>query len=143
MSGSPAAPCLTLDTVRPKSVFQLCLVFASLGLVLAVALPLWRPLILGAVLAAALAPWHDGLSTRLHGRRSLAAVLMLLALVLLVLLRVTRLYQSEALSSRARREIRDEIQRAHAGIVEAIVARDTPLARQRMRRHLDAIAAAL
>ena len=86
MRGSPAAPCLTLDTVRPKSVFQLCLVFASLGLVLAVALPLWRPLILGAVLAAALAPWHDGLSTRLHGRRSLAAALMLIGLILLVLL---------------------------------------------------------
>ena len=72
--------------MRPKSVFHLSLVFASLALLLAVAFPLWKPLLLGAVLAAALAPWHDWLSTRLHGRRSLAAVLMLLALVLLVLL---------------------------------------------------------
>ena len=72
--------------MRPRSVFHLSLVFASLAFLIAVAIPLWKPLLLGAVLAATLAPWHDWLSTRLHGRRSLAAVLMLLALVLLVLL---------------------------------------------------------
>jgi len=79
----------------------------------------------------------------LHGTIGDVAGNRVLELVLLVLVRVTRLYQSEALSSRARRDIRDEIQRAHAGIVEAVVARDRPLAQQRMRRHLDAIAAAL
>jgi predicted PurR-regulated permease PerM len=72
--------------VRPKSVFQVTLVFGSLALLLAVALPLWKPLLIGSVLAAALVPWHDWLSSRLHGRRSLAASLMLIALVLMVLL---------------------------------------------------------
>jgi len=72
--------------VRPRSVFQVSLVFASLALLLAVALPLWKPLLIGAVLAAAVLPWHDWLSARLRGRPKLAATLMVVGLVLLVLL---------------------------------------------------------
>ena len=72
--------------MRPKSVFRLTLVFVSVALVLAVAAPLWKPLLVGAVLATALLPWHDWLSNRMGGRRSLAALLFVAGLVLLVLL---------------------------------------------------------
>ena len=68
-----------------RSIFELTLVYGSLALLLAVVFPLWKPLLVGAVLAAALAPWHDWLSARLRGRRGLAAGLLLIALVLLVL----------------------------------------------------------
>jgi len=68
-----------------RSIFELTLVFGSLALLFAVVFPLWKPLLVGAVLAAALTPWHDWLSARLRGRRGLAAGLLLLGLVLLVL----------------------------------------------------------
>jgi predicted PurR-regulated permease PerM len=72
--------------MRPKSVFHLTLVFVSIGLLLAVAFPLWKPLLVGAVLATGLLPWHDRLSGRLRGRRNLAAALLVIGLILLVLL---------------------------------------------------------
>ncbi len=72
--------------MRPKSVFHLTLVFVSVALVLAVAAPLWKPLLVGSVLATALFPWHDWLSNRMGGRRSLAALLFVAGLVVLVLL---------------------------------------------------------
>ncbi len=72
--------------VRPKSVFQLTLVFVSIALVLAVASPIWKPLLVAAVLATGLVPRHDRLSSRLGGRRGLAALLFVVGLVLLVLL---------------------------------------------------------
>src|SRR3954463_5798920 len=74
-----------VPTVRSsRSIFELTLVYGSLALLLAVVYPLWRPLLVGAVLAAALTPWHDRLSARLRGRRGLAAGLLLVGLVLLV-----------------------------------------------------------
>src|SRR5712664_2853873 len=72
--------------VRPKSLFHLALVFVSLALLLAVAYPLWKPLLIGAVLAATLLPWHDRLSGLLRGRRHLAAALVLIGIILLLLL---------------------------------------------------------
>src|SRR3954447_7329278 len=75
----------TVRGVRPKSLFHLSLVLVSVALVLAVILPLWKPMLLGAVLATTLIPTHDRLSARLRGRRNLAAALMVIALVLLVL----------------------------------------------------------
>lgn len=72
--------------MRSRPVFRLVLVFAAVALLLAVVSPLWKSLLTGAVLAAALAPWHDRLSVRLRGRRSLSAALLLVGLVLLVLL---------------------------------------------------------
>jgi predicted PurR-regulated permease PerM len=74
-----------LGGVRPKSLFHLTLVVVSIVLVLAVASPLWKPLLIGAVLAATLLRSHDWLSAQLKGRRQLAAALMLIGLVLLVL----------------------------------------------------------
>jgi predicted PurR-regulated permease PerM len=68
-----------------RSIFELTLVYGSLALLLAVVFPLWKPLLVGAVLAATLAPWHDRLSARLRGYRGLAAGLLLVCLVLLVL----------------------------------------------------------
>jgi len=60
-------------------------VAASGALVLAVALPLWQPLLVAAVLAAAVMHWQDRLSAALGGRRHLAGGLFVLALVVLVL----------------------------------------------------------
>jgi predicted PurR-regulated permease PerM len=77
---------LSLLSLPSKSPFHLTLVVASLALLLAVAFPLWKPLLVGAVLAAALTPAHDWLGSRLRGRRSLAATILLVGLVLLVLL---------------------------------------------------------
>ncbi len=58
-----------------------------------------------------------------------------LELVSLVLIRLTRLSQVEH-GERARRAIRPEVVRAHAAIVDAIIAGDHELARHRMTRHL-------
>ena len=71
--------------LRRKSLYRGALVLASGALVLAVALPLWQPLLVAAVLAAAVMPWHDRASAALGGRRQLATALFVLALVLLVL----------------------------------------------------------
>ncbi|HEX9604616.1 MAG TPA: AI-2E family transporter, partial [Myxococcales bacterium] len=71
--------------VRRKSTYRGALVLVSGGLVLAVALPLWQPLLVAAVLAAAVISWHDRLSRALRGRRQLAAALFVAGLVLLVL----------------------------------------------------------
>ncbi len=68
-----------------RSVYHAALVLTSGALVLAVALPLWQPLLVAAVLAASLMPWHDRLSARLRGRPALAAAALLVGLVLLVL----------------------------------------------------------
>ena len=67
-----------------KSLYRGALVFVSGALVLAVALPLWQPLLVAAVLAAAVIAWHDRLSRALGGRRQLAAALLVAALVFLV-----------------------------------------------------------
>src|ERR687887_2462560 len=71
--------------VRPRPWYRTTLVLAPGALVLAVALPLWQPLLVAAVLAAATIRWHDRASETLGGRRQLAAALFVLALVLLVL----------------------------------------------------------
>ena len=83
--GRARAPCLSFPRMRPKAAFRLALVIVALALLVAVALPLWQPLLLGGVLAAALTPAHDWLSARLHGRRSLAAAILLAGVVLLIL----------------------------------------------------------
>src|SRR5690349_10728744 len=75
--------------VRPQSLFEISLMVGSMALLVAVAFPLWKPLFLGAVTAAALLPWHDRLSARLRGRRAVAAMLLLVGLVLPALLALT------------------------------------------------------
>ena len=70
---------------REGSIYRGALVAVSGALVLAVALPLWQPLLIAAVLAATVMPWQDRLSAALGGRRQLAGGLLVLALVLLVL----------------------------------------------------------
>ena len=61
-----------------------------------------------------------------------------LELIVLVLLRLTRLHIVNPTGRRPRALI-DELTRTHGRIVEAILAEDRELARHRMRRHLDAI----
>jgi predicted PurR-regulated permease PerM len=71
--------------VRRTPWYRATLVLATGALVLAVALPLWQPLLVAAVLAAAVIRWHDRTADALGGRRQLAAALFVVALVLLVL----------------------------------------------------------
>jgi predicted PurR-regulated permease PerM len=73
---------------RPQRFFHLGLVLASAALLAAVALPIWKPLLLAAVAAATLLPWHDRLSARLRGRREVAAALLLVGLVMPVVFAV-------------------------------------------------------
>jgi predicted PurR-regulated permease PerM len=85
IAGRPSAKWISFRVRSSRSIYQLTIVYASVALLLAVIFPLWKPLLVGAVLAAALAPRHERLSARLRGRRSLAAGLLLTGLVLLVL----------------------------------------------------------
>ena len=57
----------------------------SIAALIAVGLPLWRPLLLAAVLAGALAQAHEGLVRRVGGRRWLSAALVTAGFVLLLL----------------------------------------------------------
>jgi predicted PurR-regulated permease PerM len=58
---------------------------ASLLLALTIA-PLWRPLVVAAVIAGVVSPWYERLTKRWGGRRSLAATLFTLGTILLILL---------------------------------------------------------
>jgi DNA-binding FadR family transcriptional regulator len=65
-----------------------------------------------------------------------------LELVARVLIRLTRLREAER-PHRAQMEIRKEVHRAHTGIADALLDGDRELARHRLRRHLNAVAASL
>jgi predicted PurR-regulated permease PerM len=58
----------------------------SVLLILAVAWPLWRPLLIAAVLAGVLAPLHEKTLKRLGGRRTLTAALFTAATIILILI---------------------------------------------------------
>lgn len=73
---------------------------------------------------------------RLAGNRALE-------LVLLVLLRLTRLHQARELSPKALGRIRENVLPVHADITAAILEGDAELARHRMRRHLHEVTATL
>src|SRR4051812_19333341 len=57
----------------------------SLLLFAAVLLPVWKPLLVAAVLAGGLGPLHDRLARRLRGHRGLAAALLVVGVILLLL----------------------------------------------------------
>jgi DNA-binding FadR family transcriptional regulator len=79
----------------------------------------------------------------LHAAVAGAARNRVLELVALVLIRLSSLHQTERLALRARRQVRAEVLRAHGAIAAAVESGDRELARHRMRRHLDALAALL
>ena len=64
---------------------------AAAALMIAVVLPLWRPLLVAAVLAGALSPLYESAVRRLGGRRSLGAALFTAATVILILIPVALL----------------------------------------------------
>ncbi len=66
-----------------------------------------------------------------------------LELVLLVLIRLTRLHQARELSAATRRRIRDNVVGSHRDITAAIVDGDAELARHRMRQHLREVTSSL
>jgi len=64
---------------------------AATALIIAVALPLWRPLLVAAVLAGTLSPLYESMVRRLGARRSLGAALFTAATVILILIPVASL----------------------------------------------------
>jgi DNA-binding FadR family transcriptional regulator len=60
-----------------------------------------------------------------------------LELVILVLIRLSRLQPADEFGPEARHQLRTEALRAHAGLADAIESGDAELARRLMRRHLD------
>jgi predicted PurR-regulated permease PerM len=68
---------------RPNGTWVLWL--ASALALIAVGLPLWQPLLLGAVLAGTLSPLHERLAAAVGARRSLSATLVTVGVVLLLL----------------------------------------------------------
>lgn len=63
-----------------------------------------------------------------------------LQLLVLVLLRLTRIHQGSTPRRRVDREAAEGLARVHSRIVDAIAAGDAELARVRMRRHLETLA---
>jgi DNA-binding FadR family transcriptional regulator len=76
----------------------------------------------------------------LHATVAEVAQNRVLHLVALILIRLSRLHQADRLPTRAQKEIRAEVLRTHAGIIEAIAAGDGEVARELMYRHLEALA---
>jgi predicted PurR-regulated permease PerM len=72
------------DRKQPRPLVTLFLL--AVALIAAVALPIWRPLLLAAVIAGPLGGWHDRLARRLGGRRTISAALFTLSVGVLVLL---------------------------------------------------------
>ena len=70
---------------------QMIVTGAATALIIAVALPLWRPLLVAAVLAGTLSPLYEAAVRRLGGRRSLGAGLFTSATVILILIPVALL----------------------------------------------------
>jgi predicted PurR-regulated permease PerM len=64
---------------------------AATALIIAVALPLWRPVLVAAVLAGTLSPLYESAVRRLGGRRSFGAALFTAATVILILIPVALL----------------------------------------------------
>jgi DNA-binding FadR family transcriptional regulator len=79
----------------------------------------------------------------LHAAVASVAHNRVLELVALVLIRLSRLHQIERMAPAARKQIRAEVLRTHAGIAAAVESGDRELARHRMRRHLDALGAVI
>jgi DNA-binding FadR family transcriptional regulator len=77
----------------------------------------------------------------LHAAVAQAAQNRVLLLVALVFIRLSRLHQIERLAPKARKQIRAEVLRTHENIAAAVEAGDVELARRRMGRHLEALAA--
>lgn len=85
----------------------------------------------------------DELRDRAHGVHSVLAGTSgnrVLELLLLVLLRLTRLHQGPVPRRRVGDQAAGELADIHGRIVEAVVARDSEVARMRMRNHLKALA---
>jgi DNA-binding FadR family transcriptional regulator len=79
----------------------------------------------------------------LHAAIARAAGNRALELVALVLIRLSRLYQSERLPPSQRKDIEVEIHRAHRGIARAIEAGDSPQSARRLKGHLEALGRAM
>jgi DNA-binding FadR family transcriptional regulator len=77
----------------------------------------------------------------LHAAVAEVARNRVLHLVALVLIRLSRLHQADRLPANAQKQIRAEVLRTHEGIIEAIEAGNGAEASDRMRRHLQALAA--
>ena len=104
---------------------------------------IWASIGLVGVTAWPAGAWRRGSGVPWALRPAVAAAAKnrVLNLVALVLIRLSRLHQSERLAPKARKQIRAEVLRTHEGIARAVESGDRELARHRMRRHLEALGA--
>ena len=89
------------------------------------------------------AAFDEGRSEIVHDLHTVVAGLSgnrVLELVALVLIRLCRIHQIDRLPTSRRKEIRQEVHRTHERIADAMTSGDADLARNRMRRHLEAVA---
>lgn len=86
-------------------------------------------------------PEDDQVVHALHIAVAGASGNRVLELVALVLIRLSRLHRIDRLAPLARDQVRTEVLRAHEAIASAVEAGDRDLARHRMLRHLQALAA--
>jgi DNA-binding FadR family transcriptional regulator len=78
-----------------------------------------------------------------HAAVAGAAHSRVLELIALVLIRLSGLYEIERFAPKDRKQVRAEVLRAHQAIVAAVESGHGELARHRMQRHLNALAAAM
>jgi DNA-binding FadR family transcriptional regulator len=78
-----------------------------------------------------------------HAAVASAAHSRVLELIALVLIRLSGLYEIERFAPKDRKQVRAEVLHAHKAVVAAVESGDGDLARHRMERHLDALAAAM
>jgi DNA-binding FadR family transcriptional regulator len=84
---------------------------------------------------------HPDAAHDLHAAVAAVAGNRVLELIALVFIRLSRICQIERLATGGPEQTRADVLRSHEAIAAAIEAGDSDLARDRMRRHLDALAA--
>jgi DNA-binding FadR family transcriptional regulator len=78
-----------------------------------------------------------------HAAVAGAAHSRVLELIALVLIRLSGFYEIERFAPKDRKQVRAEVLHAHKAVAAAVESGDGELARHRMQRHLDALAAAM
>jgi predicted PurR-regulated permease PerM len=111
-----------LPEVRVHQISYVTVLVASIALLLAIVLPLWKPLFLATVLAALLSPFNEWLARKLGRRRKAASVITTFLLVVVVLVPIgilTVIGVTEAIGAIG--FVRDALQRGGVqGLIHAL-----------------------
>lgn len=96
------------------------LLLGSLILVSAIFVPVWKPVVLGAVLAATLFRYYQKLAVRLRRRRSLAAIMMTIGVLLFVLLPLAGVVSFLVVQGTQAAKVVAELVRSSAGFEDVL-----------------------